>query len=560
MAMVNTPPPKHKPNEKHALDEVLKSLNDLVHGNVLDKPRAPPAVVVQKPAAPAPITDMGDILKSLESLLDNDLSPHDKPAPPPPPATAKQPEPAISARPKPPAVIEPSPDPTNLLSEADIVKALEEISFDTDFASDAETAEAKPQIVESAAVQELDRITPEEISTPESIAEAPGAGRVQQAPPEPTSADAQNELFFDMSDENGTETPEEIESEIEAAPPPGYPDLELMESTTDVTAPPADTSGLEVLETTPNEMSLADELAAIDFSIDDLEPARAPSNDSFSIEFTPTKKSESVSVPVAGAETHKTEVAEIPASQEVEEIEAAAPVEEIEASLPVEYLSSETTASEAEIVSMSTEPSVANADENLTPPLPVDDYSDIIERAEPPTVTVGGSNDLGSLGEFMELDISGSDTVEFTNATLTEIGPDTVPDTVPPPAVGTAEVSPPIKDSITVALDEPTPSAEVADADVLPKVELAPPPKVIPVLQNVAVPTPADPFTLEPSPPIRPAAKKPELHSQDLHQTAVRVIAKLNIELRKSGKPPFDAKVINRLQQLLKEALESKKK
>jgi hypothetical protein len=546
MAMVNTPPPKHKPNEKHTLDEVLKSLNDLVRGNVLDKPSASPAPAAKKPAAPpkpaaSSQADMSDILKSLENLLDDDLNPHDRPAAPKPAPLAhtpkaKQPEPAkpVTRKPKP----EPEPPNTaatsaasDVLSEADLVKALEEISFDTDFALDVKNAEAEIEAIDAAALPEPDSIVFDETETlapePELIMETPAAdvGLTHEST-DLAQSDTHNELSFDASGD-AADGFGSVENEIEAAPPPAADTgLEFTEQEINPAPPPANVaSGLEVVEARPNTMSLADELASIDFAVDDLEPARAPSSDDFSVEFTPSKKSK----PRQDEPTPEPVSTEAPAT---EEIEAAAPIEEIEAPLPAGDFSFEETQPDSA-------PAIEPQAEDLAPPPSTDNYSDIIERAEPPVTPVGGGNSLGSLGEFKELDFSDSNSgsIDFTTSELTEIESEPV-----------AEPAPPAPKTATVS------------ATPKPKPKPAPEPKEIPVLKDVAVSPPAEDFSLQLSPPIRPTVKKPAAEPQDLHQTAVRVIAKLNIELRKSGKPPLDAKAIYRLQQLLKEALENRKK
>jgi hypothetical protein len=73
----------------------------------------------------------------------------------------------------------------------------------------------------------------------------------------------------------------------------------------------------------------------------------------------------------------------------------------------------------------------------------------------------------------------------------------------------------------------------------------APTTAVIPVLNDVAVPPPQAALPIPPSP-------------DTVRETAVRVIAKLNIELRKAGEKPLSAKTVMRLQQLLHEAMEKK--
>lgn len=70
----------------------------------------------------------------------------------------------------------------------------------------------------------------------------------------------------------------------------------------------------------------------------------------------------------------------------------------------------------------------------------------------------------------------------------------------------------------------------------------------IPVLEDIALPPPGE----TPAPP--PSARRPD--PSQAHALAVRVVARLNIELRKSGERPLDARIIKRLELLLREALE----
>src|SRR6266566_4605815 len=90
--------PKHKPNKKHTLDEVLKSLQDLVRNDVLDHAGSPSPHHKPAPTAET-VASMHAIIDSLEDLLSTDLDPNNKsnttPAVPEPkaaPATAKKPD------------------------------------------------------------------------------------------------------------------------------------------------------------------------------------------------------------------------------------------------------------------------------------------------------------------------------------------------------------------------------------------------------------------------------------------------------------------------------------
>lgn len=90
-----------------------------------------------------------------------------------------------------------------------------------------------------------------------------------------------------------------------------------------------------------------------------------------------------------------------------------------------------------------------------------------------------------------------------------------------------------------VVVDEPEPEAEPPAAQAAGVAAAAEPPSApaAPATEtNLALPLPA---------PSR------------AHDLAVKTVAKLNIELRKSGKRPLDPKVITRLAMMLREALES---
>jgi hypothetical protein len=89
--------------------------------------------------------------------------------------------------------------------------------------------------------------------------------------------------------------------------------------------------------------------------------------------------------------------------------------------------------------------------------------------------------------------------------------------------------------------DEPAPASHV-------ELEL----DDIPVLEDVVM----TPLTLEAEPTAATPPRPDPQHARDL---AIRVVAKLNIEMRKAGGQGLDIKTILRLQALLKEALDSGK-
>ena len=74
---------KHKPSKKHTLEEVLKSLQDLIHNDLLRGTArgagpfpAPPETAPPTPASTTPLADMpfGSVVKLLEELVAKDLA------------------------------------------------------------------------------------------------------------------------------------------------------------------------------------------------------------------------------------------------------------------------------------------------------------------------------------------------------------------------------------------------------------------------------------------------------------------------------------------------------
>src|SRR3989338_6795983 len=73
--------PKHKPSEKHTLDEVLKSLQDLIRNDLIaaDAPAAGgyenrPAPPTAGAAVPRDAGDLDAVLQSLKDLVTNELT------------------------------------------------------------------------------------------------------------------------------------------------------------------------------------------------------------------------------------------------------------------------------------------------------------------------------------------------------------------------------------------------------------------------------------------------------------------------------------------------------
>ncbi len=296
-------------------------------------------------------------------------------------------------------------------------------------------------------------------------------------------------------------------------------------------------------------------------------------------------------------------VEEIPAADAPEEEAITLEAPSIPETLPVENEPA------PEAVERMTDDSADSLSEELAPP-PVAESDDLIgDRAEPPMDMSFDTKGL-TLGESIEIDLSTSESGD--NYVTLEPDPNTSPmELAPPPSTDSDDLisdraEPPMDmdidtkgltlgesiefdmyasdsnntgdapaatgstlemESVSFELEPPVekfapkPEAKIEAPKAAPAEPVAPKPatrieprKEIPVLKDVAVPPPAD-FKLEPSPLPKPAA--PPVPS--LHHTAVQIIAKLNIELRKSGEKPLSAKNVNRLQQLLKESLTTDK-
>jgi hypothetical protein len=75
----------------------------------------------------------------------------------------------------------------------------------------------------------------------------------------------------------------------------------------------------------------------------------------------------------------------------------------------------------------------------------------------------------------------------------------------------------------------------------------------IPVLQDVVTPPPAEEGRAGNDSALA-------IDPQKLRELSIRTVARLNIELRKRGESPLDARLIDRLQRLLREELEKSDK
>ena len=152
---------KHKPSQKHTLEEVLKSLQDLIHNDLLrDAARgagSPPATPEHDTTVPAetttPLADMpfGSVVKSLEELVAKDLAAADDDL------TSKEAPGQITPEPESPAT-SPAKKPDSAQqafgfddwdappAEPAASEAPMESTGTADFDTEAPTAEAEPSL------------------------------------------------------------------------------------------------------------------------------------------------------------------------------------------------------------------------------------------------------------------------------------------------------------------------------------------------------------------------------------------------------------------------------
>lgn len=162
---------KHKPNEKHTLDEVLKSLQDLIHNDLLHgtgKPAGTPAAPSETGTAPATSeggtpahpessgphaeVPLESVVESLEELVAKDLADDDRTPNDTPRQTASEPESPASS---------PAKKPNS---------AQQAFGFDDDWNTSAAAPAAEPATpppVESTADFEIETPAPEAEPSPD---------------------------------------------------------------------------------------------------------------------------------------------------------------------------------------------------------------------------------------------------------------------------------------------------------------------------------------------------------------------------------------------------------
>jgi hypothetical protein len=508
----------HKPSEKHTLDEVLKSLQDLMRGELLhDAPKPPPPpkphygkvgrprkVPRPQPAAPStnqagdPV-DVGAVLASLRSLVSHELAPEDGAE------TGRTLAATADTEPEETEVSGSETtqatefyDASEALAQADSV--LSELA-DT---STAVAAEPVPEIFEtspSATQAPVDANLSDEVTIDVPPAASLAATTVTtpeaNIPEVPSPEEAQQQLPFGDIPIINAGSAAELTLEPSPAEKTTAGTVASPENETDLLESPERGSGLHQASTpTTHEVDLPEaigEAPAIpaDEAQVSMQNTATDEAEEILLEAIPPSAKESapetMGAPTIGDQDNGA-IASSPGFTDLEPPEAseesAAPehVDEIDAQALPEPDAQREGLSESD-ASTDMEPVDREPESEEVPSLEIEaaeapGYSIEFERPEPPTaVTPPEEPAVGTLGDHMEID-----------------------------------------------------------------------PGDLPVLQDVVVPPPAAAQLNLIEPPLPAADRAREL--------AVRVAARLNIERRKRGEIGIDTKTIHRLQQLLREELE----
>jgi hypothetical protein len=496
---------KHKPSPKHTLEEVLKSLQDLIRNDLLDaKPPAAkpePALVSDdaavaavpapeksrpEPAAPvredfAPITpesgpvNLNAVMRSLKDLIHNELDTGEEPAP----ADAAEPEPVEAPVPPLDAQLAPADadeaKPEEYIPE-EPAPLEEELTLDETAAAvpAAPPASTLPELPGDIEPELIDEPKTEPVPAPPVIMESVGPGKTK------TPAGMQQELPFDMPPAPA------VEARLpprKPAPPP---------------APPSNAEPMPAPETAPGS----------DKPVPAAEPEAA----------LPTIDVEEDFDAAAYFETAPETAAIAPEPQD------AAPVPEKTTPTPAAEPPVAPPPETKTTLELAIEPTAEN-----TPAMPAVDFDNLDlqpPRQEPPAPAAGGAKPAPD-GE------APPPITEASAPATTETAAET------PPTAQTASGTEAVK---TEPQDDAAPAANPAPFSI----------DDIPVLKEVVAPPAGGALLIEPpaahTPPLRPSPDR----TRDL---VVRAVARLNVEMRRSGGVGLDTKTILRLQQLIREEL-----
>ncbi len=557
---METPDPKykHKPSEKHTLEEVLKSLQDLIRNDLDEgasgtaKPESPPAVSRQHEGATeetaeakprrenttsiredfAPVSpgsgpvNLDAVMRSLKDIIGNELNVGDEPKPVGEKSALTHEE-YLAAEEK---IEEYIPEELGRLDD-ELNIGDEYIPDETESTPPRDELSAPDEIIEENLTEEFTPL--DEELTFEEAAEA--------VPPPPALSETP-ELPGEISPE--------LFGEPEGAPPPVVPETSLaMEKNI---APGAQHEMF--LEAAPAH-SRAPEAAPPDSApLSAQEPEPAP--------------------PPIPAEMHE------PATGEAQPpADAALPTIEVEESFdandyfdaaapPAESPAAESEGAVALDAEISTEPEQASP---LVDALPAATPESPAAPEPPPPTPVEKTIALEIASEPAGDSPQNKASVDFDALALEPSEPEQAPPSVDAetpaleaglPAItaepGASPAPPPetpkAPEEVAAAETEMTPEAEPPLAPAVPSATDTPPSfnlDDIPVLNEVVAP-PAGGVPIPTAPTPAPPLPAPD-RARDI---VVRAVAKLNVEMRKSGGAGLDTRTILRLQQLIRQELE----
>ena len=495
---------KHKPSPKHTLEEVLKSLQDLIRNDLLDAKSAAKAesapvagdatggsgrenpTLEKSPSEPAvaaredftPTTpesgpvNLNAVVRSLKDLIHNELDTGEEPAP----ATAAEPE-SIEAPPPPPFGAQHAP---------------------------ADADEPAPEEYTPEAFAPLDEeLTLDE--TAASIAATPPADAVPELP-----GDIEQELI--------------VEPEPEPAPAPS---VKTENTSTE------NKSAVATQQELPFDVPPA---PAVEARLPPREPA-------------PVSAPPSSSEPAVAAEAVTAESANLaPAPASPAEPDTALPTIEVEEEFDAAAYF-ETAPESTATITPDIQNGTAGASEITATPEPAPSDTLLPETKttlEPATEPSAENTLIMPSVDFATVDRQ----PPREEVSAPPAGDTPLPDSEPPAPIteASAPTAAPPAAGVATKHEEPTEPAPPAAAN--------PPPfnlDDIPVLKEVVAPPAGSALLTEPpasrTPPPRPSPDR----ARDL---VVRAVAKLNVEMRRTGGIGLDTKTILRLQQLIREELE----
>ena len=516
---------KHKPSEKHTLEEVLKSLQDLIRNDLLDNDRAaaekPGSAPIPGEAKPpreytAPVREdfapvnpaagpvnLDAVMRSLKDLVSNELNVGGEPA------TAEESSPSQA---------EDHDAPENLADE--FVPLDEELTFEEsmEIVPPPLTAPSMPEIpgeisAEMLSEPEVEVEVEAEPSSPAPVPEidatiAPGTQHqllLEEAPPsviepEPSISDLAKNLELEpetgtdgiapeMTQENAAQDFLEVSGDV-------LPTIDVEETFDENAYFEAEAKQTETSSTDTQETQEII-LSALDAS---LEPETAPpANGEAQV---PAENIAPASESASGKTEIKLEIADEPIAESLQNIPSV-DFDVVEFELPRE------------------EPPPSRTIET---PAPADESSPVATNT--------------NLAQELTLESEPAAVPPPSAETKPGAIPETekVPDTAAtPPATGETHASAPATEPATPEAPE---SFNLDD---------------IPVLHEVVAPPAGSALA---GGPMSPATEPPLPAPDRARDIVVRAVAKLNVEMRKSGGAGLDTKTILRLQQLIRRELE----